>query len=173
MKTRAFTLIELLVVVLIIGILAAIAVPQYQKSVMKSQLHTGMPMVESLYQAQQSYYLTHGDFAIDVDDLDLAIPSGCTKRETTEDSIDSKYDCPWGVIGIGSGANIHYINPKGVLLYAHYYKNDRVNKTDMEAGQRYCFAKGEDKVAPTICESIGGKILNSYISTGWNRYKLP
>ena len=49
--TAGFTLIELLVVVLIIGILAAVAVPQYQLAVDKSKFASNMPLLDSLESA--------------------------------------------------------------------------------------------------------------------------
>ena len=47
---KAFTLIELLVVVLIIGILAAVALPQYQKAVAKSRMAQIWPILSHLEQ---------------------------------------------------------------------------------------------------------------------------
>ena len=71
---KGFTLIELLVVVLIIGILAAIAVPQYQKAVAKSRMSEAASMLKAIRQAQEVYYLSHGQYTANLNDLDISIP---------------------------------------------------------------------------------------------------
>ena len=60
MKNHAFTLIELLVVVLIIGILAAIALPQYQKAVQRARLSEMGGVFSSAKQALDAYLLENG-----------------------------------------------------------------------------------------------------------------
>ena len=72
---QAFTLIELLVVVLIIGILAAVALPQYQKAVEKSRATQAITVLQSVYQAADAYYLANGTWPSSIDDLAISLDS--------------------------------------------------------------------------------------------------
>ncbi len=79
MNTKGFTLIELLVVVLIIGILAAVALPQYTKAVEKSRTAEAMQLLGDIATAEQLHYMAKGSFvtAVSADNLaefDLAFP---------------------------------------------------------------------------------------------------
>ena len=60
---RGFTLVELLVVVIILGVLAVITVPTYNKLIRKSRVSDGLNVLEMLASAQEKYYVQNETYA--------------------------------------------------------------------------------------------------------------
>lgn len=72
---KGFTLIELLVVVLIIGLLAAVALPQYNKAVKKAQGVEALTAIDTYDKALHAYYLEHGNYhGITAETLGVQMP---------------------------------------------------------------------------------------------------
>lgn len=90
---KGFTLIELLVVVLIIGILAAVAVPQYKKAVEKSRATQALTLLKSVAEAYKTNLMATGSRATTFDKLDIDIPfTGTTKWHNVLSDAHSNKD---------------------------------------------------------------------------------
>ena len=177
---KGFTLIELLVVVLIIGILAAIALPQYKKAVLRARLSVGISLVAALHEAEQSYYMIHGAYTSDIAALDVEIPVDDTCIKWDENGA-SGYDCDWGGIDTEDNlSDLYFSYPatnstKGTvtqIAYVHFLKDlpsGAVTGGKFKAGSKYCFAKANNKIAQDVCENMGGILVGT---SGWKYYEL-
>ena len=77
-----FTLIELLVVVLIIGILAAVALPQYTKAVEKSRTAEALTLMGDILTGERIYQLANGGYTTDLALLDIEMPGVAASPST-------------------------------------------------------------------------------------------
>ena len=73
-RLGGFTLIELLVVVLIIGILAAVALPEYGKAVERSRMTEAITLMDSVVKAQRLQLMQTNRYARDFEELDVVLP---------------------------------------------------------------------------------------------------
>ena len=144
---RAFTLIELLVVVLIIGILAAVALPQYKKAVYKSRAMEAITMLKSLADAEEVYYLANGQYTNDITALDIAFPEELKGTYGNTPLFENKYSyhCDRAVECMAS------VNNDDMPNFQFNFRS----RTDDNAGKFYCSSYKKNDMATSICQSLG------------------
>ena len=171
MGKTGFTLIEILIVVIIMGILASIALPQYRLTVARARYTKLMPILKALKNAQEEYWLVHREYASTFDQLGFH-SSGFTLANS---GSDPKYNdqtskfyqqsmtnggitiildrngggapCVWGRIRLGG-------KPMGFVQYL-----DKMSPGSASfSGRRYCYSYTGDTNdwRYRLCRSLTG-----------------
>ena len=156
-----FTLIELLVVVLIIGILAAVALPQYRKAVEKARIARVLPLLRSVVMAQDAHYLATGKYTTELDDLDLSIKHGNKVADYIENEKLNEYE------DVEGGNLVIYSVHHGVVWIGQYVT------IDFNPPDNYCYTENLDTdLGEAVCATYGQKVSTKPSGAGYYKINL-
>ncbi len=149
MKQQGFTLIELMIVVAIIGILAAIALPQYQNFMARSQASESVVLLDGAKTTAEDFATFNGDF----------VSASGTKGTLTENAtlvgLGARATGSYGVINVttnasdgGGGTIVYEFNSTGVN---NNIKSKTVTYTRTAAGDWTCATDLSPAFTPKGC----------------------
>ncbi|WP_428054122.1 type IV pilin protein [Candidatus Avelusimicrobium facis] len=148
-----FTLIELLVVVLIIGILAAVALPQYQAAVTRTRLAELQILTRSIKDAEERYFMANGEYTNAFSDLDISLPGTGFPDQAKNWKPTSHTFCV-----LSAPRDVYCTNSRGGALVSAWQI-----WLDQATGAPYtlCYAYEGNKAAEKACLSMGGVLRHS------------
>ena len=134
-------------VVLIIGVLAAVALPQYRVAVEKARYVQLLAAADAVADAQRIFFLANGAYAEDLNDLDISFPAGgnvsadgktVTYKRFTLRNLYPAYSVVSGHTDTGPA-------------YFRYY-----------TGHRQCRTGDDDAAQGRICKALGAVFKGNY-----------
>jgi prepilin-type N-terminal cleavage/methylation domain-containing protein len=156
---KAFSLIELLVVVLIIGILAAIALPQYYKAMRRAKAAELISLIKAVAGAQDVYYLTHGTYALNFEHLDMLIPGARISAGANEDYFKIK---DFEIAIKNNGADVYGIYTE---------RNRPLLRMNVQTKITFCCSSQSGDIK--FCQALGATVSSGTTSETRSCYKMP
>jgi type II secretory pathway pseudopilin PulG len=150
LNKMAFTLIELLVIVLIIGILAAIALPQYTRAVEKSRASEALTNGRAIIQAIRMAELA-GIPDIEMDNLDISFKWGSTDSSCPRTTCKFLKIFSYGINPVANDSPLLlvrriFVQGSSSPMHSYYFI--------FTGSQVKCYARTNE--ARVICRTLGG-----------------
>ncbi len=173
MKNKlGFTLIEMLVVVLIIGILAGIALPQYEMAVAKTRVASILPIMRRWKDALAEYKLQHGDYLTedgnypDADTLGVNWPSDWECYDDGGISCGNDYwFCEANVLF--DEGEVQCGDPFVSIMF---FQPDANACNGVPNCQNRITCSSNQAKGKKVCKSLGGELAEE--NEGWSQYLL-